>query len=202
VLIGVFLSTFPYAIGLESIKYSGMAAYRQAVTLYIVASVLEIMSEPLYILAQNLLLLRLRSRVDMASLFFRVTTILTCLVLFPAAPLRAFALGQFASSVTIASSYVGYFCLVPGGPGVRETCCVLMGRGGSAAAGGVDWGLVRMVFTMTGKTVQKLILEKGETLVPHPPPPIPQSPLHPAPWVWVCGGRGEAGAAAGDRRGD
>jgi oligosaccharide translocation protein RFT1 len=167
ILIGIFLSTFPYALGLEDIKYSGMASYRQAVTLYIVASVLEVLSEPLYILAQNLLLLRLRSRIDMASLFFRVTTILTCLILFPAAPLRAFALGQFASSVTILTSYVTYFCIVPDGLGVRETCCVLLGRGGgAAAAGGLDWSLVRMVCTMCGKNIQKLVLEKGETLVP------------------------------------
>ena len=165
VLIGVFVMFFPYALGLDQSKYSSMANYHEALTIYVISSILEVMSNPLYILAQNLLLLRLRSLIDMFSLLLRVAVTYVCLIIAPNAPLRAFALGQLANSCVPLVAYVTYFSAARGGLGVRGTALVLLGLGGAMDGAGMDWGLVRMAFTMCGKTVQKLILEKGETLV-------------------------------------
>ena len=156
---------FPYALGLDQSKYSSMANYHEALTIYVISSILEVMSNPLYILAQNLLLLRLRSLIDMFSLLLRVAVTYVCLIIAPNAPLRAFALGQLANSCVPLVAYVTYFSAARGGLGVRGTALVLLGLGGAMDGAGMDWGLVRMAFTMCGKTVQKLILEKGETLV-------------------------------------
>jgi oligosaccharide translocation protein RFT1 len=166
---------FPYAFGMDQTNYTRMPNYRESFAIYVMSSVLEAASDPLYILAQNLLLLRLRSAIDMSSLFFRVATILVCLFLFPSVPLLAFALGQLASSSTQFSVYVAYFSFAKDGLGPWATALVLLGRGGAADGGGVDWSLVRMVCTMCGKSIQKLILEKGETLVCSPAiPAVPR----------------------------
>ena len=142
---------FPYALGLDQSKYSSMANYHEALTIYVISSILEVMSNPLYILAQNLLLLRLRSLIDMFSLLLRVAVTYVCLIIAPNAPLRAFALGQLANSCVPLVAYVTYFSAARGGLGVRGTALVLLGLGGAMDGAGMDWGLVRMAFTMCGK---------------------------------------------------
>ena len=156
---------FPYSVGTDQTSYTRMTGYRESFAIYVISSILESASDPMYILAQNLLLLPLRSAVDMLSLFLRIATTFVCLFFFPSAPLRAFALGQLMSSSAQLSAYAAYFSFSKEGLGLSGTALVLLGRGGTADGGGMDWSLVRMVATMCGKTIQKLVLEKGETLV-------------------------------------
>jgi len=61
--------------------------------MFVAAAGLEMLSEPLYILAHNLLLINIRVRVEMLALASKVLTTATLVALYPTSPLRAFAIG-------------------------------------------------------------------------------------------------------------
>jgi len=152
--------------------------------LFVAAAGLEMLSEPLYILAHNMLLINIRVRVEMLALMSKVCTTAALVAVYPTSPLRAFALGQMAYGATMVAGFTAYFCLSHGALGPAQTVALLSGwhsvsafrRGASGAegsegsegrvgGGGGDWGLLGMVGTMSMKSVFKFALEKGEMFV-------------------------------------
>jgi hypothetical protein len=101
--------------------------------MFVAAAGLEILSEPLYILAHNLLLISIRVRVEMCALLCRILTIAVLVTLYPAAPLRAFALGtQLNPCPTLqplSSDVTSSSCK----PALRCNCAVLTAKSRGAA---------------------------------------------------------------------
>ena len=153
--------------------------------MFVAAAGLEMLSEPLYILAHNLLLITVRVRVEMAALTVKVVTTGVLVTLFPSSPLRAFGLGQMSYGLTMLVGFSGFFIVSKQGLGLRQTVALLSGwrtfqlfsgrageqvgqkdaGGGGGVRGGVDWQLLEVVGSMSAKAVFKFLLEKGETLV-------------------------------------
>ena len=141
--------------------------------MFVAAAGLEMLSEPLYILAHNLLLIHIRVRVEMIALVTKIFTTSALVALYPANPLFAFALGQIAYGAAMLIAFVAYFVFAEGGLGMRETCALLSGWqslsamrqtvGGSDDA--FDGELLKMVRDMSVKAFFKFFLEKGETLI-------------------------------------
>ena len=131
------------------------------------------LSEPLYILAHNLLLIHIRLRVEMIALVTKIFTTSALVALYPGNPLFAFAIGQIAYGAAMLIAFVAYFVFAEGGLGMRETCALLSGWqslsamrqtvGGSDDA--FDGELLKMVRDMSVKAFFKFFLEKGETLI-------------------------------------
>ena len=161
----------------EGVSAAGISA------LFVAAAGLEMLSEPLYILAHNLLLINIRVRVEMLALASKVCTTAALVACYPTSPLRAFALGQMAYGATMVAGFSAYFSLAHGALGPGQTVALLSGwhsvsafrRGALGtegeegnegwAGGGVDWGLLGTVATMSMKAVFKFVLEKGEMFV-------------------------------------
>jgi oligosaccharide translocation protein RFT1 len=149
--------------------------------MFVAAAGLEMLSEPLYILAHNMLLITVRVRVEMAALAAKVVTTGALVALFPSSPLRAFGLGQMAYGFTMLAGFSSYFVLSKEGLGLRETAALLsgwrtvqlftgragalVGEGEGGKGSGVDWQLLEVVGSMSMKALFKYLLEKGETLV-------------------------------------
>ena len=95
--------------------------------MFIAAAGLEMLSEPLYILAHNMLLINIRVRVEIFALVSRVVTTSTLITLYPETPLRAFALGQISYGAAMLTGFSAYFSLSQQGLGFRETLGLLSG---------------------------------------------------------------------------
>eukprot|EP00282_Hemiselmis_andersenii_P009348 CAMPEP_0114112176 /NCGR_PEP_ID=MMETSP0043_2-20121206/2249_1 /TAXON_ID=464988 /ORGANISM="Hemiselmis andersenii, Strain CCMP644" /LENGTH=219 /DNA_ID=CAMNT_0001204261 /DNA_START=52 /DNA_END=708 /DNA_ORIENTATION=- len=84
---------------------------RVPAVLFALAATVEMAAEPLYIMAHNLLLIRIRVWVEMAALSVRVGVVACSVWLWPQAPLMAFAGGQLAYGATILVCLAAYFSL-------------------------------------------------------------------------------------------
>ena len=104
-----------------------IAGYSEAALIFAAAAGLEVLAEPLYVLAHNLLLIHVRVHVEMVALVLKVSTTAAAVVLHPAAPLRSLALGQLAFGLGILVGFAGFFTLSAEGVGFSETLRVLCG---------------------------------------------------------------------------
>ena len=114
-----FLAGIPIALGFALLYYnqanaetSSQPNFVPAITIYVVAAIIELAAEPLYIRAQNELRFRLRVTSEGTGVTLRTLTTVAVLVRAPAQwNLLAFALGQFAYAVSV---FVVYWSAYPG----------------------------------------------------------------------------------------
>ncbi|CAI5469364.1 unnamed protein product [Closterium sp. Yama58-4] len=155
--------------------------YAQAILLHGVAAAVELLSEPLYILSQALLLVRLRAVLDAVATVVRcVVTLLLVLGGIGRTGGLVFAYAELAFSTTLVIGYWGFFLLHPSvralGPrGENEA------GGGSAGEGSgamipllpcklperplLHWPLLRLCGAFALQAMVKQVLGKGDEMV-------------------------------------
>jgi oligosaccharide translocation protein RFT1 len=104
-----FLGGIPTALGLALLYYkqandetSSQPNFLPAIAIYVVAAIIELAAEPLFIRAQNELLFRLRVTSEGTGVILRILTTVTILFVAPVQwNLLAFALGQLMYALSI-----------------------------------------------------------------------------------------------------
>lgn len=141
----------------QELSYS--SEFAQAIWINGFACILELLAEPLYILSQNLLLLKLRLVVESAATLSRCITTYILIVNLPGMEKAIiFALSQVAFGACVFVGYWGYFLLFH----VYSSSDLFHFSVGS---GGIDEQLSKMCTLFTFQSFRKLILQEGEKLV-------------------------------------
>ncbi|XP_058104416.1 uncharacterized protein LOC131248248 isoform X2 [Magnolia sinica] len=158
--IGIFV-TFAacmFVFWLRTLKFSD--PYSQAILIHGFACILELLAEPLYILSQNLLLLKLRLGVEtMATLFRCLTTYILIVKQSNMEKGIVFALSQVAYGACLFLGYWGYFLLFR----IVRSSHLFPFRIRNLMD--YDRQLSKMCFLFTGQSFRKLVLQEGEKLV-------------------------------------
>jgi len=137
-------------------------------------ALLEILSEPMYILVQSLLLYRVRVKVELCAMVFRCIAtyywVVSC-----GYGLVGFGFAQILYGALLVVLYYGYFVYYvifarPGRPRGADDIPVktigqLFPHFGSAQFSFLDKSLVWLLLTYSWQSVQKLLLSEGEKLV-------------------------------------
>ncbi|KAH0895511.1 hypothetical protein HID58_045079 [Brassica napus] len=155
-LLKVAWVTFPFGVAItiaasifvlwwQNLSYSD--TYAQAILIHGFACVLELMAEPLYILSQTLMLLKLRLVVETVATFSRCEKGII------------FALSQVAYGGSLFLGYWAYFLM----RGVSKSLNLFPFRPGSFMD--LDKQLSNMCMLFTFQSFRKLILQEGEKLV-------------------------------------
>ncbi|WCJ36457.1 lipid transporters [Euphorbia peplus] len=134
--------------------------YAQAILINGCACILELLAEPLYILSQNLLLLKLRLVVETVATFLRCLTLYVLIVGQPSMGKGIiFSLSQTAYGACLFVGYWSYFLLF------RAYRCsdLLPFRIGTMME--YDKQLSNMCMIFTFQSFRKLILQEGEKIV-------------------------------------
>ncbi|KAI8564568.1 hypothetical protein RHMOL_Rhmol03G0190900 [Rhododendron molle] len=142
----------------QELSYSN--PYGQAILINGLACVLELLAEPLYILSQNLLFLRLRLVVESAATLSRCMT--TCILIVMEPDMEkgiVFAVSQAAYGACLFFCYWGYFLLFR----AIKSSDLLPFRVGSIM--NYDRQLSDMCMLFTLQSFRKLILQEGEKFV-------------------------------------
>lgn len=135
-------------------------AYAQAVLIHGFACILELLAEPLYILSQNLLLLKLRLIVETAATFLRCMT--TYLLIARQTNMEkeiVFAFSQTAYGACLFFGYWGYFLLFD----IVRSSHLFPFRMGNIL--NQNRKLYGMCWLFTLQSVQKLVLQEGEKMI-------------------------------------
>ncbi|KAI8545052.1 hypothetical protein RHMOL_Rhmol07G0012800 [Rhododendron molle] len=142
----------------QELSYSN--PYGQAILINGLACILELLAEPLYILSQNLLFLRLRLVVETAATLSRCMTTYILIVKQPDMEKGiVFAVSQAAYGACLFFCYWGYFLLFR----VIKSSDLLPFRVGSIT--NYDRQLSDMCMLFTIQSFRKLILQEGEKFV-------------------------------------
>ncbi|KAG5558345.1 hypothetical protein RHGRI_008316 [Rhododendron griersonianum] len=142
----------------QELSYSN--PYGQAILINGLACILELLAEPLYILSQNLLFLRLRLVVESAATLSRCMTTYILIVTQPDMEKGiVFAVSQAAYGACLFFCYWGYFLLFR----VIKSSDLLPFRVGSIM--NYDRQLSDMCMLFTLQSFRKLILQEGEKFV-------------------------------------
>ncbi|XP_071721453.1 uncharacterized protein [Rutidosis leptorrhynchoides] len=153
VLITVIGCVFVFWI--QALSFSN--SYGQAILINAFGCILELLAEPLYILSQNLLLLKLRLMVETAATLLRCITVYVFIVMqIDTERAIVFALSQTAYGGCIFLCYWGYFLLLHG-----YKISILF----PLRVGNFDRQLSKMCTLFTLQSFQKLILQEGEKMV-------------------------------------
>ncbi|KAJ8752992.1 hypothetical protein K2173_008727 [Erythroxylum novogranatense] len=134
--------------------------YAQAILINGFACILELLAEPLYILSQNLLLLKLRLVVETAATLFRCLTLYILIVKHTSMEkVIAFALSQTAYGFCLLVGYWSYFLL--------STACQSYDLFPFRLETIMDYDkqLSSMCMLFTFQSFRKLILQEGEKMV-------------------------------------
>ncbi|KAK9063263.1 hypothetical protein SSX86_017133 [Deinandra increscens subsp. villosa] len=154
---GVFITTIGcvFVFRIQGLSFS--SSYGQAIIINAFACILELLAEPLYILSQNLLLLKLRLFVETIATLLRCITVYIFIVMqINVERAIVFALSQTAYGACIFLCYWGYFLLLHG-----YKISVLF----PFRVGNYDKQLSKMCTLFTLQSFQKLILQEGEKMV-------------------------------------
>ncbi|CAK9202747.1 unnamed protein product [Sphagnum troendelagicum] len=138
--------------------------YARSIFVLGVAAVLELGSEPLYILAQHLLLLRIRVGIEVVATLAR--SLVTFILLIQGIGLGGgllFAYGQLAYGACLLLGYWSYFLMFHGS--TRKSNLNLFPFRKRNGKPTFDVGLVFLCGTFTFQSVQKLVLQEGEKVV-------------------------------------
>ncbi|XP_074564922.1 uncharacterized protein LOC141821394 [Curcuma longa] len=141
----------------QKLTYSD--AYAQAILIHGLACILELLSEPVYILSQNFLLLKLRLIVETAATILRCMT--TYILIFRKPNLEkgiVFALSQASYGSCLLFGYWAYFLLSR----TVKYSDLFPFRISNLH---FDKYLLKMCLLFTGQSFQKLILQEGEKMV-------------------------------------
>ncbi|CAA0831810.1 lipid transporters [Striga hermonthica] len=142
----------------QGLSYS--SPYGKAILINGFACIIELLAEPLYILSQNLVLLRLRLIVEAAATLFRCIVTYVLILKQPSLEKAiVFSLSQVAYGASIFLGYWGYFLLFR----VYRTTVLFPLRIGSKT--GYDRPLANMCMIFTLQSFRKLILQEGEKMV-------------------------------------
>ncbi|KAG2714176.1 hypothetical protein I3760_03G013800 [Carya illinoinensis] len=142
----------------QEISYSN--PYAQAILINGCACILELLAEPLYILSQNLLLLKLRLMVETAATLSRCLTMYILIVYQTGMEKEiVFALSQAAYGACLFLGYWGYFLLFH----AFSSSALFPFRSGNLKD--YDRQLSNMCFLFTLQSFRKLILQEGEKMV-------------------------------------
>uniref|UniRef100_A0A0D6R219 Protein RFT1 homolog n=1 Tax=Araucaria cunninghamii TaxID=56994 RepID=A0A0D6R219_ARACU len=142
--------------------------YAQAVLIHGAACFVEILTEPLYILAQNLLLLGLRVKAEAIATFVRCATIYIMIINGTRKERGLiFAFSQIAYAVCLVLCYWGYFLGTPlfGNLAEKANTTVHLIPFGRREGCYFDRQLLHTCLVFSFQSVQKLILQEGEKLV-------------------------------------
>lgn len=135
-------------------------SYGQAILIIGLACLLELLSEPLYVLSQSLLLLRLRLITETAATLSRCVMLYVLIAYRPDMHIGiAFALSQVAEGACLCLFYWGYFILFR----VSKISDLFPFRIGFGMS--FDKQLSGMCMLFTLQSFRKLILQEGEKLV-------------------------------------
>ncbi|KAI3778096.1 hypothetical protein L2E82_07119 [Cichorium intybus] len=139
----------------QSLSFSN--PYGQAILINAFACILELLAEPLYILSQNLLLLKLRLIVETAATLLRCMTVYVFIIMqIDMERAIVFALSSTAYGACIFFCYWGYFLFLK-----RYKLSLLF----PFRVGNYDKQLSKMCTLFTLQSFQKLILQEGEKMV-------------------------------------
>ncbi|XAR66120.1 hypothetical protein NMG60_11012209 [Bertholletia excelsa] len=142
----------------QGLSYSN--PYAQAILINGLACILELLAEPLYILSQNLLLLRLRLIAEIAATLSRCITTYILIVNQPYMEKGiVFAVSQAAYGACLLFCYWGYFLLFR----IINSSDLFPFRVGHVMD--YDKQLSGMCILFTFQSFQKLILQEGEKFV-------------------------------------
>ncbi|KDP22441.1 hypothetical protein JCGZ_26272 [Jatropha curcas] len=142
----------------QGLSYSD--PYAQAILINGGACILELLAEPLYILSQNLLLLKLRLVVETVATFLRCLTMYFLIVRQPSMEKGiVFALSQTAYGACLFIGYWSYFLLFR----VFRSSELFPFRLGIAIDFDKELSNMCMLFTL--QSFRKLILQEGEKMV-------------------------------------
>lgn len=166
--IGVVASTVTCAFVFWWQGLSFSEHYAQAILIHGAACFLELLSEPLYILAQNLLLLGLRVKTEAIATFVRCTT--TYLMIVNGIGKESglvFAFSQLAYGFCLVVCYWGYFLGTPFFRNLTDEArtrihLIPFGKRQSCY---FDKQLLHISLVFTFQSFQKLVLQEGEKLV-------------------------------------
>nr|GLL39383.1 protein RFT1 homolog [Ipomoea trifida] len=139
----------------QDLSYS--SPYAQAIWINGFACIVELLAEPLYILSQNLLLLKLRLILETAATLSRCITTYMLIVKLPDMEKAiVFALSQTAYGACIFIGYWGYFLLFH----VYKVSELF-----PFSVMGYDKDLSKMCTLFTFQSFRKLLLQEGEKMV-------------------------------------
>ncbi|KAJ4708767.1 Protein RFT1-like [Melia azedarach] len=142
----------------QGLSYSN--PYAQAILINGCACLLELLAEPLYILSQNLLLLKLRLMVETVATFSRCVTMYILIVKpYDMEKEIIFALSQVAYGACLVLGYWGYFVILS----TFRTSDLFPFRLGNMMS--YDQQLSNMCTLFTLQSFRKLLLQEGEKMV-------------------------------------
>ncbi|KAH0907769.1 hypothetical protein HID58_039596, partial [Brassica napus] len=157
--IAVTIAACVFVLWWQSLSFSD--TYAQAILIHGAACVLELMAEPLYILSQTLMLLKLRLVVETVATFSRCVTL--CFLIVKQTNMVTlwiiFALSQVAYGGSLFLGYWAYFLM----RGVFRSLNLFPFRPGSFMDFDKQLSSMCMLFTL--QSFRKLILQEGEKLV-------------------------------------
>uniref|UniRef100_A0A1J3D0X8 Protein RFT1 homolog n=1 Tax=Noccaea caerulescens TaxID=107243 RepID=A0A1J3D0X8_NOCCA len=156
--IAITIAASIFVLWWQNLSYSD--TYAQAILIHGFACVLELMAEPLYILSQTLMLLKLRLVVETVATFARCVTL--CFLIVKQTSMEKgiiFALSQVAYGGSLFLGYWAYFLI----RGVSKTSDLFPFRLGRFLD--FDKQLSNMCMLFTVQSFRKLILQEGEKLV-------------------------------------
>ncbi|XP_059452441.1 uncharacterized protein LOC132183062 isoform X1 [Corylus avellana] len=158
--LGVFITVVAcfFVFWWQELSYSN--PYAQAILINGCACVLELLAEPLYILSQSLLLLKLRLVVETAATLARCLTMYILIVnQIDTEKVFVFALSQAAYGACLFLGYWGYYLLFR----AFRSSDLFPFRAGTLKD--YDSHLSKMCFLFTLQSFRKLILQEGEKVV-------------------------------------
>ncbi|KAF3537840.1 hypothetical protein F2Q69_00018533, partial [Brassica cretica] len=156
--VAITIAASIFVLWWQNLSYSD--TYAQAILIHGFACVLELMAEPLYILSQTLMLLKLRLVVETVATFSRCVTL--CFLIVKQTNMEKgiiFALSQVAYGGSLFLGYWAYFLM----RGVSKSLNLFPFRPGSFMD--LDKQLSNMCMLFTFQSFRKLILQEGEKLV-------------------------------------
>eukprot|EP00042_Codosiga_hollandica_P030797 m.181113 g.181113 ORF g.181113 m.181113 type:complete len:538 (+) comp53461_c0_seq4:79-1692(+) len=111
--IGVVYATLLSWVWISSLDAPDLGHYTSSVVCFAVSAVLELATEPLWLLAQFTLNTRLRPAAEGIALTTRCLTIIVLLVLRPELGLHIFSIAFLLYAVVLNAVYIAYFLLFP-----------------------------------------------------------------------------------------
>ncbi|KAK5578876.1 hypothetical protein RB653_008551 [Dictyostelium firmibasis] len=161
----IFENFFLYTSTKETLQ---ILNYHYGLRLFTISSILELLSEPMYILAQNLLLFKIRTTVEGFALFFKTFSSYYFIVILNMG-LIGFGYAQILYSLTLVIGYFGYFLvnIINNKKNHKEfsNCFNSVNQLFPKFTTTIDKNLIKLSILYTWQSIYKLLLQEGEKFV-------------------------------------
>ncbi|KAM9969759.1 hypothetical protein ACTFIR_001595 [Dictyostelium discoideum] len=160
----IFENFFLYTSTKETLE---ILNYHYGLRLFTISSILELLSEPMYILAQNLLLFKIRTTVEGFALFFKTFSTYYFIVILNMG-LIGFGYAQILYSLTLVIGYFGYFLInIINNKNKKEfsNCFKSIDQLFPKFSTRIDRNLIKLSLLYTWQSIYKLLLQEGEKFV-------------------------------------